>query len=94
MPWPFLPIVTVGATIAKAEDGAAHSSIIGIEGWPVERRPGKKRQRRPRGLNEAPLRVEPGSFDFEAWKKKILDDPKSRSAVEDFLEYRHRDWEQ
>jgi hypothetical protein len=35
-----------------------------------------------------------GSFDFEAWKKKVLDDPKSRSVVEDFLKHRHRDWEQ
>jgi len=57
------------------------------------KQPNRKR-RRPRDLNEIPRRVRSGSVDFEAWKKKILDDPKSRSVVEDFLKYRHRDWEQ
>jgi hypothetical protein len=34
------------------------------------------------------------SFDFEAWKNRILNNPVSRAAVEDFLKHRHRDWEQ
>jgi hypothetical protein len=71
------------------------SSIIRIERQPVEKRHNKKKGRRkPRELNEIPRRVDSGSFDFEAWKRKILNDPVSRAAVEDFLKYRHRDWEQ
>ncbi len=33
------------------------------------------------------------AFDFADWEKKILGDPKSRAIIEDFLKYRHREWE-
>jgi hypothetical protein len=32
-------------------------------------------------------------FDFGAWKKKVMDNPASRAVIEEFLEYRHREWE-
>jgi hypothetical protein len=33
------------------------------------------------------------SFDFAAYKKKVLSDPTSRAVIEDFLKHRHREWE-
>src|ERR1700686_3496498 len=33
-------------------------------------------------------------FDFEAYRKEVLSDPKAREVVGFFLKHRHRDWEQ
>ncbi len=32
-------------------------------------------------------------FNFSEYKKAILADPRARKVVEDFLKYRHREWE-
>jgi hypothetical protein len=32
-------------------------------------------------------------FNFAEYKKAILADPRARKVVEDFLKYRHREWE-
>ena len=32
-------------------------------------------------------------FDFEAYRKEVLNDPKAREVIELFLKYRHREWE-
>lgn len=33
-------------------------------------------------------------FNFDEYKKAVLADPRSRKVVEDFLKYRHREWEE
>jgi len=56
------------------------------------------RKKRPRQTpSEPPV---PGgaaaenTFDFEAYSKQAIADPKAREAIEFFLEHRHREWEE
>jgi hypothetical protein len=34
------------------------------------------------------------TFDFDAYRKKVLADPKAEEAIEFFLKHRHREWEE
>lgn len=42
--------------------------------------------------NTSPAAV--AEFNFAEYKKAILADPQARKVVEDFLKYRHREWEE
>ena len=45
----------------------------------------KKRSNRKKAKDSQGEAGSVETFDFKAWKKKILDDPLSRAVVEDFL---------
>jgi hypothetical protein len=34
------------------------------------------------------------AFDFAEYKRAVLADPRAREVIQDFLKYRHREWEE
>jgi hypothetical protein len=48
-----------------------------------------KPEKKPAKQPELPAQ----EFDFAQYKQAILDDPRARKVVEDFLKYRHRESE-
>lgn len=58
----------------------------------------KKENQRPKTTADEIVAIsrsrQEGEFNFAEYKKAILADPRARKVVEDFLKYRHREWEE
>jgi len=60
-------------------------------------KPKKEDRRQPKSADDEIVRhtnsLPAEEFNFAEHKQRILNDPRARKVVEDFLKYRHREWE-